>query len=149
MEAKSLVPIVSGRAARALEPPRNLSGKSWSTARGKRLCWDFHLAKGCDLAKPGQACPKGITLVRRARLPEAAFLDSAFLTSAVASMRAGACAALSGTSVSWTVCGLATHFGDLFRFWSLECLFKAAGPTEVLALIILVSSMLLLSFALT
>ena len=28
-------------------------------------------------------------------------------------MRAGACAALSGTSVSWTVYGLATHFGDL------------------------------------
>ena len=62
MEAKSLVPIVSGRAARALEPPRNLSGKSWSTARGKRLCWDFHLATGCDLAKPGQACPKGLHL---------------------------------------------------------------------------------------
>lgn len=42
--------------------PKELIGKSWSTARGKRLCWDFNLAKGCELAKPGQACPKGLHL---------------------------------------------------------------------------------------
>ena len=42
--------------------PQELIGQSWSTARGKKLCWDFNLAKGCVIAKPGQACPKGLHL---------------------------------------------------------------------------------------
>ena len=44
------------------EALKELLGEVWTTARGKRLCWDFNLAKGCDLAKPGQACPKGLHL---------------------------------------------------------------------------------------
>ena len=42
--------------------PKELIGKSWQTTKGKRVCWDFNLEKGCSEARPGQACPKGLRI---------------------------------------------------------------------------------------
>jgi len=52
----------SWKGSKGPRAPKELIGKAWTTARGKRLCWDFNLAKGCDGAKPGQACSKGLHL---------------------------------------------------------------------------------------
>ena len=42
--------------------PKELINKAWQTPRGKRLCWNYNLACGCQDAKAGQACSKGLHL---------------------------------------------------------------------------------------
>eukprot|EP00435_Cladocopium_sp_Y103_P025259 s2284_g6.t1 len=39
--------------------PTELIGLHQQTKAGKRMCYNFNLAKGCDLAAPGQECVKG------------------------------------------------------------------------------------------
>ena len=40
--------------------PQELTSKQSSTKAGKRICWAFNLECGCDQAKPGEECPRGL-----------------------------------------------------------------------------------------
>ena len=42
--------------------PKDLIGKAHQTPKGHRLCWGFNLPCGCDAAKPGGKCDKGLHL---------------------------------------------------------------------------------------
>jgi len=42
--------------------PKELIGKTHQTAKGHRLCWGFNLPCGCQDAKPGGKCAKGLHL---------------------------------------------------------------------------------------
>lgn len=40
--------------------PRGLIGKCLQTKAGERICWAFNLSQGCQEAKAGSKCPRGI-----------------------------------------------------------------------------------------
>jgi len=42
--------------------PRGLIGKALQTKAGDRLCWAFNLPQGCQEAKPGDKCSRGVHL---------------------------------------------------------------------------------------
>ena len=51
-----------GKSKRGRGPniPRGLIGKCLQTKAGERICWAFNLAQGCQEAKPGSKCSRGI-----------------------------------------------------------------------------------------
>ena len=48
------------KGARGPNVPSALIGKALETPQKKRLCWSFNLPNGCNAAKPGDTCPKGL-----------------------------------------------------------------------------------------
>ena len=51
-----------GKRGRGPNIPRGLIGKSLQTKSGDRLCWAFNLPQGCQEAKVGKKCPRGVHL---------------------------------------------------------------------------------------
>ena len=53
-----------GRAGKSRGPniPAGLINKALETPQKQRLCWAFNLPNGCNKAKAGESCPKGIHL---------------------------------------------------------------------------------------
>ena len=51
-----------GKRGRGPNIPRGLIGKSLQTKSGDRLCWAFNLPQGCQEAKAGEKCPRGVHL---------------------------------------------------------------------------------------
>lgn len=49
-----------GLASGMLKMPKDVQGLKSNTAGGERICWNFSPAKGCKLAKPGEACKRGV-----------------------------------------------------------------------------------------
>ena len=50
----------SKKGGRGPNVPSALIGKALETPQKKRLCWGFNLPNGCNAAKPGETCSKGL-----------------------------------------------------------------------------------------
>ena len=50
----------SKKGVRGPNVPSALIGKALETPQKKRLCWAFNLPNGCNAAKPGETCSKGL-----------------------------------------------------------------------------------------
>ena len=42
--------------------PKGLIGKNLQTSKGDRLCWAYNLPQGCNSARPGEKCDRGLHL---------------------------------------------------------------------------------------
>ena len=49
-----------GKGKGSSEPPEELKNMKLWTSAGNPLCWGYHLARGCDKVRPGQACMRGV-----------------------------------------------------------------------------------------
>ena len=59
-ETKPLTPVAKLTGTRNRFMPAALRGQNHVTTSGDRICYDYNLAHGCNLANAGAQCPKGM-----------------------------------------------------------------------------------------